>query len=145
MKIKPGIGIGELKFGMTQEEIIKILGEPDRIRDDSEDENKLYLEYNEHRLRLTIYLDEEERLGYMVCTSPSLTYNDKTIIDVKIEDAYNHVFSELVQNWLQEEYDTFYSYGDEEYWITLNVEYGHITSFELGVPLNKDREYEWPV
>ncbi len=144
MKIKPGIGIGDIKFGMTQDEVVKILGEPDRIIEDSEDENKLYLEYNEHRLRLTIYVDEEGRLGYMVCTHPSLTYNDQTIIDAKIESAYNDIFPELVEAWLQEEYDTFYSYGDDQYWITLNVEYGHITSFEIGVPLSEDRKYQWP-
>lgn len=144
MKLKPGIGIGDVKFGMTQEEVVKILGEPDRIRDDSEDENKLYLEYNEHKLRLTIYVDEEARLGYMMCSNPALTFNEEKIIDRKIEDAYNHVFSELVQNWLQEEYDTFYSYGDEEYWITLNVEYGRILALELGVPFNEDEEYQWP-
>ena len=32
MEIKPGIGIGEIKFGITEEELIKLLGKPHRVK-----------------------------------------------------------------------------------------------------------------
>ena len=41
MEIKLKIGIGDLKFGMTENEIIKILGKPNKRFMDEDDDNQL--------------------------------------------------------------------------------------------------------
>jgi len=54
------------------------------------------------------------------------------------------VFGGLVEKWEIEDYTAFETHFDEEYWINLDVEYGIVNGFELGVSYNDDEEYNWP-
>ena len=67
MKIIPGIGIGEIKYGMYEKDIISILGRPDKV-DESEyvegtgDWNR-ELWYSPKNLTFTFNKDDDYRLG----------------------------------------------------------------------------------
>ena len=46
MEIRPKYGIGKLRFGMILNEVKKLYGEPDEIRDDVDNPEKQYVIYN---------------------------------------------------------------------------------------------------
>jgi len=144
MNLKPKIGIDNLKFGMSQKEIYEILGMPNRKRIDEDDENQLFLEFNDEKIRLTIYQDENKRLGYIRTINPNIEYNGHKIINSTLEYAQNEIFGEIIKEWEIDDYEFFTTYGNDEFWLTLNVEYGIIISLEIGVPFKNDEEYDWP-
>lgn len=144
MELKPNIGIGELKFGMFQKMIYETIGIPDKIRNDEEDSDNTYLEYYDEKLRLTIYKNEDNRLGYIYSASPQLLFNGIKIIDQDVDWIKTEVFGDLVKNWEIEEYDFWSTHSDNKNWLTLNVEFGKVSSVEIGAPWKNDEEYEWP-
>ncbi|MEO9511429.1 MAG: hypothetical protein ABJN84_07040 [Flavobacteriaceae bacterium] len=144
MELKPTIGLDNIKFGMFQKMVYQILGLPDKIRIDEDDSDNIYMEYNNLKLRLTIYKNEDNRLGYLCTSNPNLTYNNFKIIDCNVDWVKTEIFGDLIQNWEIDDYDTFSTHGDDKCWITLNVEYGRVISLELGTPWKNEEEYEWP-
>ncbi len=144
MELKPNVGLENIKFGMFQKMIYETLGLPDKIREDEDDSDNIYLEYNKLKIRLTIYKNEDFRLGYLCTSNPNLTYNNLKLIDCDVDWVKDKVFGNLIHNWEIDNYDTFSTHGDDKYWITLNVEYGRVISLELGAPWKNEEEYDWP-
>jgi hypothetical protein len=144
MQLKPKIGIDNLKFGMTQKEIYELLGIPNKKRVDEIDSNDLYLEFNILLLRLTIYRNENNRLGYIQTSNPKLEFNNHRIINSTVEFAKKEIFGGIISEWEIDEYDFFSTHGNDDFWITLNVEYGKIISVELGLTFNDKDEFIWP-
>jgi hypothetical protein len=62
MKINLKNGIDQLIFGMKQKDVTAIYGKPDRNYKD-EDDNVIFA-YNNLKIRLTFYKEEEFKLGY---------------------------------------------------------------------------------
>lgn len=144
MRLKPKIGIDKLKFGMTQKDIFEKLGSHDRKRVDEDDDEQVLLEFYKLQLRLTIYTDEKGRLGYMRTRNANLTFNGYKVIGATIEFAKKEIFGELIKDWEVEEYDFFFTHSNDEFWLTLDEEYGIVTNVEIGVPFKNEEEYNWP-
>ena len=144
MVVNLGIGIDKVRFGMDQSQIESILGKPDRENMHSDDSDRLLLEYNDHNLRLTIYKDEQNRLGYLTTSNRNLTFEGKNIIGETIDYVKNEVFNNTVKIWEIDEYEFWCTYGEIEHWITLNVEFNKIIGLELGVIIDDSDEYLWP-
>lgn len=58
-EIDPYIGVGKLKFGMTQDEVAQIVGKPDNVEIDSEEEIREFR--NENGLQ-TVYSEKDKHL-----------------------------------------------------------------------------------
>lgn len=144
MQLKPKIGIGNLKFGMTQKDILEILGIPSRKRIDEDDDEQILLEFNQLKLRLTFYLTEGSRLGYLRTNNVDLTFNGHKIIGTKIDIAKKMIFGSLITDWEIDEYDFFITHSNDQFWITLNEEFGEVIAIELGVTFLDEENYDWP-
>ncbi|WP_034257681.1 hypothetical protein [Altibacter lentus] len=145
MKLKPKIGIDNLKFGMSRNEVVEILGEPSRVIIDPSNENDIILEWSDKLLRLTFYQNENDRFGYIRTKNPDLTYNGKKIINSKVDYVKKEVFGDLVKEWEVDDFKFLITHFDIDLWINLDEEYGIVTDFELGVPFLNDIDYDWPI
>jgi hypothetical protein len=110
--IKPGYGLGIIKFGMTRAEIISILGEADNIENysytDSDTELTEAWEYEELELSLNFDKDEDWRLVMISVTSDLYRLNGKKIIGLSQEKLLAQLnelkFSDLnVEDYSSEE------------------------------------------
>src|SRR5262245_17952851 len=78
MEIVPGKGVGDLRFGLTEQELIRALGPPDKsYRTDSE---VLRLQYFALRLVLAIEPENGHRFGWVEVWNPEATLLGKRII-----------------------------------------------------------------
>jgi len=136
-------GIENLRFGMTEFQCREILGIPDREVVDSDNDEINILEYYDLKLRLSFYLAQNNRFGYLRSSNPELTFGNQVLFDATIEFAKNLIFREYDLEWEIEEYDLFTTHFNKENWITLHVEYGKINEIELGVPLVNEKHI-WP-
>jgi hypothetical protein len=138
MKIKPKHGIDQLIFGMKQNDVEKIYGKPNKqLKDD--DKNILYL-YNELKLQLNFYEDEDFRLGYIITANSDLNLLGKKIIGRKIDDVKLDLPS--FKTWEKENFDLAENYFNEENWIVLVSEFDEIVKVEMGCPIVDD-EFAW--
>lgn len=96
-EIKSGEGLGKIKFGMSRDELKKLIGEPDEIEDFSypvyEDENDIVDEEEETQtelwhfddLEMSVSFDEEVdwRLVNIAVSSPDYTFKGEKVIGLE--------------------------------------------------------------
>lgn len=141
MKINPKHGIDKLLFGMKQKDVIALYGKPNREYKD-EDDNIIFA-YNSLKLRLTFYLDEEYKLGYIVASSPELQLFGNKVIGKKISDAKKELVTNGIVKFTQEDFDTYENYFNEDNWFILQTEFDEVVKFEIGAIINNKDEFDW--
>jgi hypothetical protein len=141
MKINLKSGIDKLIFGMKQNDVIAIYGKPNKNYND-EDDNVIFV-YNDLKIRMTFYKDEELRLGYLVASSPNLELLGNKIIAKKITDVRKDLTQNGIAKFTQEEFDTFENYFNEDNWIIFQTEFDEVVKFEIGAIINSKDEFEW--
>lgn len=138
MKVNLKNGIGDLLFGMKQKDVEAILGKPNKQFLD-EDKNVIYL-YNNQKLRLTFYEDENFRLGYIITSNPEATVLDKKVIGKNIDDVKNSL---PIKDWDTEDFDSTTNHFNESNWLIFQTEFGQVIRIELGAIINDNDEIEW--
>lgn len=141
MKINLKTGIDSLVFGMKENDVKAQYGEPSRTFKD-EDKNIIYL-YNDKKVRLTFYQDEDYRLGYLVTSNPQLQLGGKTVIGARWDELSEAIKSNGLNAFEKEEFDSVYNYFNEVNWIIFQVEFGQVVKVELGATINNKDEFEW--
>ena len=89
-EIKPGIGLGQIKFGMSREEVKSLLGKPNEIIEEAYDEERKdrYDSWEYHELYVDFTFDQENdwRLsGISVYSDEYLLFNEPLIGLDKVE------------------------------------------------------------
>lgn len=141
MKINLKNGIENLIFGMKQNHVTALYGNPDRNYRD-EDDNVIF-GYNKLKMRLTFYKDEEFKMGYIVASSPDLELFSNKVIGKKISEVKKELTSRGITKFTQEDFDTFENYFNEENWIILQTEFDEVVKFEIGAIINAKDEFDW--
>lgn len=140
MKINLKNGIGDLLFGMREENVTAIYGEPDRTYKDDED-NVIYL-YNDKKMRLTFYSDEDFRLGYIISSNPNLELFSHKVVGQKWPEVKEMLKNNKINALEHEPFDTTDNYFNEDNWIIFQVEYNEVTTVEVGAVIVND-DFEW--
>lgn len=131
-------GIDKLLFGMKQNHVEEHYGKPDKQYKD-EDGNVICL-YNQQKLSLTFYEDEDFRLGYIICSHPDATILDKQIISKNVGEIKTAL---PFKNWTKEDFDTTENHFNEANWLILQSEYNDIIHVEIGAIINDNDEFNW--
>lgn len=140
MEIKPRIGAGNLLFGMKQSDVEALLGKADKQFKD-EDKNVICL-YNQYKLRLTFYEDEDFRLGYIVISDPKTILFGKEVIGRNAKEIQTELPEKQFKEWEVAEEDGIESTFNEDNWLMLISEFGEIVKVEVGALIVND-EFEW--
>ena len=141
MKINLKSGVGELLFGMKEKDVKAVYGEPSRQYKD-DDSNIIYL-YNDKKLRLTFYQDEEFRLGYIIVSSPSAEIFGSKVITEKWNAIEALAKENGIKDFEKESFDTVDNHFNEANWIIFQVEFEDVIKIELGATINKNDEFDW--
>ena len=141
MQIKPKFGVDQLLFGMNQSDVKKVYGNPDKQFKD-EDQNVIYL-YNEQKIRLTFYEDEDFRLGYIIASHQELTLFDNKILGRNVSDVQKELEKQQFKTWEKEDFDSLENHFNEEHWLILQSEYDQIIKVEIGAIIKNQDEFDW--
>ena len=140
MKINLKNGIDKLLFGMLQKDVAAIYGKPTKSYKD-EDDNVILL-YNDQKMRLTFYIEEGLKLGYIVSSHENLILEDQKIIGKTIDVIKKDLAPKGLKTWEEESFDTYENYFNEDYWMIVQTEFGFAVKVELGAIIKND-EFEW--
>ena len=138
MIINPKNGVDQLLFGMKQNHVEAIYGQPSKqFKDD--DGNVIYL-YNNQKLRLTFYEDEAFRLGYIITSNAEATLLGITLMGKNV----TQIKSELpFKTWEEEDFDSTENHFNESNWLILQAEFDTIIRVEIGAIIKDNDEFDW--
>lgn len=140
MKINLKNGIDKLLFGMLQKDVVAIYGKPTKSYKDEED--NVILLYNAQKMRLTFYVEEGLKLGYIVSSNENLILEDQKIIGKTMDAVKKDLAPKGLKTWDEESFDTYENYFNEDYWMIVQTEFGFAVKVELGAIIKND-EFEW--
>lgn len=91
-EIIPGVGIGDIKFGMSREEVRKIAGKPDDIENlpGFEEEISDTLEswhYDEYEFSMVFDADYDWKMVSVAVSDPFFTFHGKSIVGMDKQDV----------------------------------------------------------
>lgn len=141
MKLDPKNGIDQLAFGMKSADVVSIYGKPDKEFTDEEN-NKIFL-YNNEKLRLTFYEDEDFKLGYFICSHENLVFLNLKVINSDVIDFKNALIANGLAQWETEDFDMLENHFNESNWLTLQSEFGKIIKVEIGAIFNNNDEMQF--
>lgn len=141
MKIHLKNGIDKLLFGMKQQDVMALYGKPNREYKD--EDNNLIFAYNNLKMRLTFYQDEDFRLGYIVASSPDLELFGNTVIGKKSTQVKQDLQTKGIVKFALEDFDTFENWFNEDHWFILQTEFDEVVKFEIGAIINNKDEFDW--
>ena len=134
-------GIDKLLFGMKQNDVIAIYGQPDKQYKD-EDDNLIFV-YNAQKMRLTFYQEEAFRLGYIVASHQDLEVFGNQVIGKDINEVKKELAEKGLTKFTQEAFDTFENYFNEDHWLILQTEFDEVVKIEVGAIINSKDEFDW--
>lgn len=138
-----GIGYGGILFGMTQNDVSKILGNPDKIIT-SRDDGVEWI-YNSLKIKLFFGNEENERLYSIEVFHKEADYLSHTIIGMSLNDFRHFMESEGYKSFEYESYDYFETIYCDPLNTTFTVEFGKISSFEFSPLFEEDNDtIIWP-
>lgn len=141
MEIKLQHGLDRLLFGMTQKYVETLYGKPSRTIKDDED-NIIYI-YNNEKMKLTFYADEDFRLGYITTTHPDLQLFNSKIINTDWDIVQGNLAIQKIVKFDQHEEDGVQIYFNEDNWLMLYVDYNQVVKVEIGAIINNKDEFDW--
>ena len=125
---------------MLQKDVVAIYGKPTKSYKD-EEENVILL-YNDQKFRLTFYVEEGLKLGYIVSSNENLVLENVKFIGKTMDTIKNDLTPKGLKTWDEESFDTYENYFNEDYWMIVQTEFGFAVKVELGAIIKND-EFEW--
>lgn len=141
MELYPKKGIGKLLFGMKRKDVESVMGKPDSQFED-DDKNVIYV-YNNARLRLTFYEDEDLRFGYLITSNPDISLSGATLIGRGISEVKHELPAKTFKSWENEQFDIARNHFNEDNWLILQEEFGLVSKVEMGAVFNDKDEFAW--
>lgn len=145
MQIEIGRGLGKILFGMTEQEIYQVLGKPDKIYiEEDEDGKDLDLQYFQHQIVLKIESDNDQRLGWIEVHNKNIHFPwcNPWVLD-RIELLIN-MTEMLGEECILEDYGHMECYFFEENWVELQFCLGELKCINLGVFYGDNDVTLWP-
>ena len=138
-KIEIGIGIGDVKFGMSPDQVKSILGEPDEVNKQiysEEDPDYYTIEWHYDAIELSVVFDMMETLELTTISISGSVYTleGKELIGNSIEQVMALLDNtDLSSEWeeLEEEEDNARSFVNDEEGLSLYFENGLLSELQL--------------
>jgi hypothetical protein len=143
MLIKLGCGIDNILFGMTEKEIVELIGLPDKVVIDGYNNRNLI--YNRLRIILKIELENESRFGWLEIHNKQARWNNANPWELERKFFLELLSTSLNDSYSLDDYGEMESYSFKENWIELQYEFGELASFNFGVNYYLNNEPLWPI
>jgi hypothetical protein len=150
-EIKLGIGFSKVKFGMTEEEVIELLDQPDETEEMRFDDGATAIIYYYDELGISISFESEEDFRLMEISFEDEEFSIKGLLKVGVSKiALPEIFKKL--GFSEPEHEKLddegypgkevYTFDDENLNIWLDDE--EVTSIQIGPFWEDDSIIKWP-
>lgn len=140
MKIYPGIGLNHIRFGITEADLMALIGKPDKACNNA-DLERWQLQYN--GLRSTFWFDDTN-LHWIECSHPALQVNGQCLYAKPTQDALAWLKTELGESPKQGDYGRFECYSFEHHWLDVHIRYDLVSEIQFGYLFDENDELVLP-
>jgi len=130
MIINIGQGIDNLYFGLSNENIQIILGEPDKEYVGENDD--VHLEYFEKNISLKLEKEADFKLGWIECKNSSSLLFGKALMGKNKSSVLEFIRLHIKSEPEIEDFGALESYTYIDEWMELQFEIGHLCSINIG-------------
>jgi len=141
MEIKIGIGLDNLIFGMSQDEVKSILGVPNKIIDE---DYSIAFYYNDKMIKTRFDKDENLKLYSIEVVNRDARMFSQNLFGKSKEEITVLLKSRGYSKIEYEDYDTFDTLFCEEIWTTFRFEFDRLHDIEFSPLFKNDDEIIWP-
>ena len=128
---------------MTQEEVVALKGDADRINDiHEESEQYIIYYYYDEQIKLFFDKDHNYRLFSIEILNKEATFSDVEIMDMKEKDLRSLLYKNKLK-YDVEEYPNFHIIHIPSKQVFINIELDRVRSVEIQ-PLVKNKKIVWP-
>jgi flavin-dependent dehydrogenase len=146
-EIKIGEGIGQIKFGLTMDDVEAIMGEPEEIEESDEEEEFEYQVWNYWEEGYSFYFDEDDdyRLGLIETANEETKLFGQKIFEMTQAEVETLLkakgFSEPEKDSLEtgEKHLTY-----EKEMLDMYFDKDALVTVKFGVFVSDDLEVKWP-
>lgn len=144
MNVNIGRGYGKILFGMKPEQIVIVLGKPDKIIHIREDGFE-YI-YNALKIKLFFDIEEYERLYSIEVFDEDVIFISEKIIGMSLNAFLDFMKKNGFSDYEFEDYDYFSTYYFDQCNTSFTVNFDEISSFEFSPLFKKDNNtIIWPI
>jgi len=141
MQIKLNRGIDEIVFGMTEQDVISMIGNPDKVNVDTNGSRDLIY----FRQKLILKIEPNNRLAWI-----EVHNNEAICLDICPWQISKAAVLQRLSEFLNDEYELddfgrMESYSYKSNWLELQYEFGELYAFNFGVGYDENEEPIWPV
>jgi hypothetical protein len=142
MEIRPGKGVEQLLFGLTEPELVRALGPPDKRY--LTDSGARRLQYFGPRLEFSIEPDNGGRFSWVEVQCPEATLFGCRVVGEPIGPVLSQVSESLGEEPDHDDYGSLETFFYPRNWVELQVEFGRVVSVNCGVVYDRADEPLWP-
>ena len=142
MQIHPALGVDRLLFGMTEQELAALLGQPDKVI--VTDNGNRDLCYYDLKLVLKIEPSNGDRLGWISVRNRSARLTGVDPWSMTRKSLLTHLTKQFSEPYEMDDYGEMESYNFREIWVELQFELDELTSINFGVPYDPNDDPIWP-
>ena len=143
MEIKIGLGLDNLIFGMLQEDVIDLMGEPDKISD-TEKENGVVYYYNDQLIKVKFDQEEGSKLYAIEAFNQESVMFDNRIMNKDKREIVELLKTRGYHEIEEEEYTHFETVFCREIWSTFMFEFNRLRSVEFSPLFENNDRIIWP-
>jgi hypothetical protein len=143
MKIKIGVGIDNIIFGMSQEEVKNLVGSPDKVSN-TEWTYGVVLTFNSIMTKFKFDQKEDLRLVSIETFYPDTTMFNQRIIGKEKQEIEALLHSLGYCNIEYEEFDFFETIHCDEVAMTFEFEFNRLRGIEFSPLFDSNEEIVWP-
>ena len=141
MNVRPLIGLDEVRFGMTRDDVERLLGEPEEraVECDGDEQTEAWYYWSR---RLSAHFDAEVdwRLTTLDLGSPDAVLRGRRLVGATL-DELRAALPEFALEWHGNEFEPI---EIDDLAMNLWIEDGVLESIQWSVPLDADEEERWP-
>lgn len=153
LDFRPGVGLGAIRFGMTLDEVVAVVGPPERRwygerYDPEEEDQTVGPRLRVDAWRCEFWFKRDERLHWIVCMNPEMRFEGAPLIGRPLDAVV-----ELLATSLGELPETPDDYECEnawdrrffpEHWIDVQAHFGTVDAVDFGHLYTDDDQPIWP-
>ncbi|RAU84254.1 hypothetical protein [Pontibacter arcticus] len=145
--IKLGRGLGKIQFGLTRDEVEKLIGEPEEVEESDEDDEFEHQAWNYWEEGYSLYFDKEDdyRLSCIETANREVQLWGERIFEMS-QAQVKQLFADNDITGMEEEEmeegETRISY--EKHMIDLYFDEDQLIAVNFGVFINDNLEVVWP-
>ena len=146
-EIKLGVGLGDLKFGLTMDEVEAIMGEPEEVEESEEDEEFEYQVWNYWEEGYSFYFDEDDdyRLGLIETANEETTLFGQKIFSMTQAEIEELLKKNGISNAEKETMETGEKHLTyEKEMLDMYFDKDALVTIKFGVFVSDDLEVKWP-